>query len=84
MKTKISLATIQKQAAKRKITVNVASKSITLTAPEGQCFEPGLHALVSSQWDDQSWSDIINQAYHDLETYELELCAPDCECRDNP
>lgn len=53
---------------------------ITIDAPEGQCFAPGLHALVTN------WLSHVPEARDaalaDLLQHPLEPCPPDCSCQE--
>jgi hypothetical protein len=50
---------------------------ISFYAPDGKCFsyEPGLHVIVASQWDDETRAECIQDAIDRL-NYGLQ----DCEC----
>ena len=57
--------------------------SIELEAPDGFCFEPETHFLVSSGDDNAPMPNILRAAIKDVENYGpmLKPCPDNCECR---
>lgn len=78
------LKQIEKEAEVYNVIVNPLQDGVELIAPEGYCFEEGLHALVSAQWDHEPMPNVYRAGLKDLRENgpRLKPCALDCECRD--
>lgn len=73
------------EAKKYGITVEQSAfDSVELIAPDGMCFEPGLHSLVNGRWDNDPLPNVMRSALRDLREHgpRLQKCADDCDCKD--
>jgi len=65
-----------------KIIVNDDGVDVELEAPQGHCFEPGLHYLVTSPWDAERRVHVLHRAIDDARVHgpHIERCDdPDCD-----
>ena len=56
----------------------------TKAREQGYQFEPHLHSLVTSPWDEETPEDVLREAIKDALTYcpNVEPCPADCSCNE--
>lgn len=79
-----TLEQLKKYCAEHHVEVDDSGNEIVLNTAQGYQFEPHLHSLVTSPWDEETPEDVLREAIKDALTYcpNVEPCPADCSCNE--
>lgn len=79
-----TLAQLKEYCAEYHVEVEHDNNEILLNTEKGYQFEPHLHSLVTSLWDDETNAQMLKNAIEDALTYcpGVEPCPEDCSCNE--